>query len=92
MQTIEYQPGDKVALQKAIERTNCLLLTDVTELTNMTELRQRNRIRPIIEGLEAIGRADVGMSGKLEAICGSVRPAPTAPRGEKDKGQNRQDR
>ena len=41
MQTIEYQPGDKVALQKAIERTNCLLLTDVTELTNMTELRQR---------------------------------------------------
>ncbi|MGD0954197.1 MAG: hypothetical protein ABR985_17710 [Methanotrichaceae archaeon] len=41
MQTIEYQPGDKAALQKAIERTNCLLLTDVTELTNMTELRQR---------------------------------------------------
>ena len=41
MLTIEYQPGDKAALQKAIERTNCLLFTDVTELTNMTELHQK---------------------------------------------------
>jgi len=47
----------------------------------------KNRIRPIIEGLEAIGRADGGMSNRLEAICGSVRPAPTAPRGEKTKAR-----